>query len=88
MQGTEAGFKKCILIFGKHGVAVTKIYFTVRIDHAAFDKIGEGSADENQSTGLAVTRGETRLKYEDGKLDKSAFLTDWRALKDTHGFSR
>lgn len=81
-----AGFKKSIQIFDRHGTAITKIFLQDRSNHEAFEKMVDTFKADEQSPELDIVPGITKQEYEDNRLDKEAFLADWRALKDTHDF--
>ncbi|MEM6297615.1 MAG: ChuX/HutX family heme-like substrate-binding protein [Bacteroidota bacterium] len=73
-----------IQVFDHSGEAITKIYMQPDTDEDAYEQLLEDLRSDDQSTEQSVTPYETP-SYEENP-DQKAFLEDWGALKDTHGF--
>lgn len=75
---------KSIQVFDFQGTAITKIYMQEKGNHEAYANFVKRFAAENQLASLQL-KTEEQLYYSES-IDKEAFLSEWRALKDTHDF--
>lgn len=84
-EDATTGFKKSIQVFDGAGDAIIKIYAQPETDIAAWDLLVRDFTADAQPTELTVTP--TAPPPPNAMhIDKTAFLADWAALKDTHDF--
>lgn len=91
-QTTPHGVQQSIQIFDEAGDAVTKIFLQAEngnkpgSNQAAYDKIVEDFTAPVQKQEIEVTAVRNAPTKPIGEVDKTALLTDWENMKDTHDF--
>ena len=73
-----------IQVFDKQGSAITKIYLQDKSNRDAFQELIQDFTSRDQSFGQEVFPEELANYQEE--IDRTAFLSEWASLKDTHDF--
>lgn len=86
MDDEAAGFKSSIQFFDKQGQAVLKLYATPETNTTELTELIRCYTAPIQERDLQTTPPAAAPVYLDEQVDKTGFLSDWAALKDTHDF--
>lgn len=80
--------RSSLQFFDGHGRALHKIYETESSNEGALARLAEKFKNEDQTMQFQVSPvpAPTPLSEQYGNVDKTEFLSDWAALKDTHEF--
>lgn len=88
-EEVRSGRRRSLQIFDAAGEAVHKIYLLEgESDGAAFDVLVNAFRAEDQAPGLSLRppRADRKSAADADAVDRQAFLSEWRALQDTHDF--
>jgi putative hemin transport protein len=91
-QETPKGLQQSLQIFDSTGTAVTKIYLQPETsarpgsNQTAFDRIVEDFRSKDQSTAITISPVTEPATVTRADADRTALLTAWRGMKDTHDF--